>query len=215
MKHIKTFKQINEAIISYDHGNINNFIDTLRNRITDMSGISLESFKELAMDYDVEVVDYDTFYNELPESSKKGAPPKGDPRAPIFGLFNPKTYNIRIVVQVPSINVMILPFLIHIIKHENIHKGQTSRSKVDYILPDANDKKSYFSDRNEIMAFSQSISDLLINMDGGRTIEECMSKLKYNELYQTIKKNVDQNVLKRYHKYIYLYLEMEFDKKNG
>ena len=109
---------------------------------------------------------------------------------------------------------MILPFLIHIIKHENIHKGQTSRSKIDYILPDANDKKSYFSDRNEIMAFSQSISDLLINMDRCRTIEECMSKLKYNELYQTIKKNVDQNVLKRYHKYIYLYLEMEFGKKS-
>ena len=64
------------------------------------------------------------------------------------------------------------------------------------------------------MAFSQSIADLLINMDRGRDINDCLSKINKNPLYQDIKKYVDEKTLKRYHKYIYLYLEMEFEKRN-
>lgn len=214
MKHIKTFEQINEAIIDYDHSGLMECITEITNELARKRQLSLSELSNIGNKYNVEFVNYDTFFNDLPESAKSTAPPKDVMRAPIFGLLNVVTGNVRIVVQIPNVDLYILGFLTHMLKHENIHVDQNRRRNIEYVMVDPKDKKAYFSDKNEIMAFSHSIADLLINMDRGRDINDCLSKINKNPLYQDIKKYVDEKTLKRYHKYIYLYLEMEFEKRN-
>jgi hypothetical protein len=60
------------------------------------------------------------------------------------------------------------------------------------------------------MAFSHSIADQLISM-GAKNVEDILDMLKKVRLYQDIKKVVDEKILKRYHKYIYLYLQNELN----
>jgi hypothetical protein len=89
-----------------------------------------------------------------------------------------------------------------------VHVGQWSRRRVHQAGPNPMDRAAYFSNKDEIMAFSQSIADQLIAM-GARTPQEAIKQLSSLRLYLDIKRNVDSRTLKRYHKYIYLYLEEE------
>jgi hypothetical protein len=79
-------------------------------------------------------------------------------------------------------------------------------------LPEPKDKKKYFGDKDEVMAFSFSVAKEIISMfPTVRTPKEGFDKLIENprrfRLYGDIKQNTDEKTLKRYHKYIYLYLE--------
>ena len=71
-------------------------------------------------------------------------------------------------------------------------------------------KKEYFSNKEEIMAFSQSISDMLMKLNP-KNIKSALMLLNRNQLWNDIKEVVDKDVLQRYQKYIYLYLEKEFE----
>ena len=59
------------------------------------------------------------------------------------------------------------------------------------------------------MAFSHSMADQLFMSGRYNTPSEAMKGLNTLRLYDTIKKNVDEKTLKRYHKYTYQYLEKE------
>jgi hypothetical protein len=61
------------------------------------------------------------------------------------------------------------------------------------------------------MAFAQTISDMIMTFRP-KNIEEAKKELKFNHLWNDIKRNVDDKTKKRYLKYIYLYLEKELQK---
>jgi hypothetical protein len=209
MKHIKKF---NEAIIDWETDNIKSFYEESKSLIDEKKNITRDELNDIGKKYGVEVVDYDTFFSELPEEHKETAPPKG---VPVFGLVNRKTDKPRLVIQSNRIDNRILDQAYHYLKHENIHVGQISR-KSDHIkkgefMGDVSDKESYFADKDEIMAFAQTISDMIMNFKP-RNIEEAKLKLKMNPLWGDIKRNVDDKTKKRYLKYIYLYLEKELQK---
>lgn len=212
------FRKANEAIVDYKSDNIKNFynelVQTLEQRNDRQSGwgrneVFFKEVVEVGKKHDVDVVDYRTFYNELPQEDKSTAPPQ---HAPVFALVNPVNNKPRVVINVPSIDRRMLDHIYHMLKHENIHVGQIARKKVhDRGMVDPNSRKSYFSDKDEIMAFSQSIVDMLISQYKIKNYEDLRSKLRYNQLYSEIKRNVDTKTLNRYHKYIYLYLEKELE----
>jgi hypothetical protein len=78
-------------------------------------------------------------------------------------------------------------------------------------MGDVSDKGSYFADKDEIMAFAQTISDMIMTFRP-KNIEEAKKELKFNHLWNDIKRSIDDKTKKRYLKYIYLYLEKEFEK---
>lgn len=165
---------------------------------------------------DIDVVDYETFYNELSSDKKReDAPPKS---IPLFGLVNEFTNNPRLVLNIPFVTKKDIDFAYHMLKHENIHVVQKNRSGGRYgeYLGDIRDAKKYFSYKNEIMAFSQSIADILLMRypDEIRNIEDAMKSLDTVWIWNSVKRSVDEKTLKRYKKYIYLYLEMGIDKLN-
>lgn len=209
MKHIKKF---NEAIIDWETDNIKSFYEESKSLIDEKKYITRDELNDIGKKHGVEVVDYDTFFSELPEEHKETAPPKG---VPVFGLVNRKTDKPRLVIQSNRIDNRILDQAYHYLKHENIHVGQISR-KSDHIkkgefMGDVSDKESYFADKDEIMAFAQTISDMIMTFRP-KNIEEAKKELKFNHLWNDIKRNVDDKTKKRYLKYIYLYLEKELQK---
>lgn len=212
------FRKTNEAIVDYHSENIDNFyqeiVEILNQRLNvgrqsgwGRSEIFFDQIVEIGKKNDVDVVDYRTFYNELPEHDKRTAPPQG---VPCFALVNPNNHKPRVVINVPSIDRRMLDHIYHMLKHENIHVGQIARKKI--IRPrmiNPNDRKAYFSDKDEVMAFSQSIVDMLMSQHNIQNYEQLKARLKYNQLYNDIKRSVDTKTLNRYHKYIYLYFEKE------
>lgn len=231
MKHIRKF---NESIIDYKSENIDNFY----NQVKELRPITFERIVEIGKQNGVEVVDYDTFYNELPERDKPTAPPREG--VPVFALANDETGRPRVVFgdmftkedapppppppgmrlrpgMMPPpgpmpITMREIDHIYHMLKHENIHlKQQAKRVGYTKPMPDPKERGAYFADTDEIMAFSQSIVDMIINMvPRVRSLKDGIKKLKDNRLYKDVKRNVSPEVLKRYHKYIYMYLEKEF-----
>jgi hypothetical protein len=209
---MKYLKKFNEAIIDWETDNIKSFYEESKSLIDEKKYISRSELNDIGKKQGVEVVDYDTFFSELPESHKETSPPEG---IPVFGLVNRKTDKPRLVIQSDKIDNRILDQAYHYLKHENIHVGQISR-KSDHIkkgefMGDVSDKESYFADKDEVMAFAQTISDMIMNFKP-RNIEEAKKELKFNHLWNDIKRNIDDKTKKRYLKYIYLYLEKEFEK---
>jgi hypothetical protein len=129
-----------------------------------------------------------------------------------FALVNPDTKIARGVFNVKEVDKRLLDYIYHMLKHENIHIGQSSKRSNDGDIGGMNpiDKKSYFSNKDEIMAFSQSISDMLMDLNP-KDIKSALSSLPRNPIWMDIKKVVDKDVLNRYKKYIYLYLQQEFN----
>lgn len=226
MKHIKKF---NEAIVDWETDNIKQFyqscLDVLEHgsQPRDIFGrstgkINFETIKRIGEENDIEVVDYVTFISELPtEQLKKDAPKKGE--IPLFGLVNPVTHKARLVIQIPDLRIPHLKFLYHMLKHENVHVGQKDRKvnkNYGEYLGDIKNLKAYFSNKDEVMAFSQSISDMLMDempfVGKPKDIEDAFKRINHLPLWNSIKSNVDSETLKRYRKYIYLYLEREFEK---
>jgi hypothetical protein len=209
---MKYLKKFNEAIIDWETDNIKSFYEESKSLIDEKKYITRDELNDIGKKHGVEVVDYDTFFSELPEEHKETAPTKG---VPVFGLVNRKTDKPRLVIQSNRIDNRILDQAYHYLKHENIHVGQISR-KSDHIkkgefMGDVSDKESYFADKDEIMAFAQTISDMIMTFRP-KNIEEAKKELKFNHLWNDIKRNVDDKTKKRYLKYIYLYLEKELQK---
>jgi hypothetical protein len=172
--------------------------------------IELNDIKSIGEHNGIEIVTYDEFLDELPEESKHTAPPR---QAGLFALVNPETGGPRVVISVPRIGKREIDHIFHMLKHEAIHIGQYSRrpDDIDTSLIDPKDSGVYFSNKDEVMAFSHSIADMLISSGRYDNAEDAMLDLNTVRLYSTIKKSVDENTLKRYHKYIYMYLQNELN----
>lgn len=171
-----------------------------------------------------EVLDYDEFYNNLKEEDKKTAPPRHG--APFFAYFDPDL-NKPTFVYVDRRNPMIefMPdfkdILNDIISHEMIHAGQLSKMKdgVNYTLPDPKVMSDYFSNKEEIMAFSWNLANSLKSKANNfKSANELLKSERFpgqiSQLWRDIKRNVSDKILNRYRKYIYLYL-VELYKKEG
>lgn len=103
-----------------------------------------------------------------------------------------------------------------IIGHENVHAEQTRRrGNIEFSLPSPTDRKNYFSNKEEIMAFSFTIANELHR--GSSNLQLAMNQKGFGgqsgALWSEIKKYCDVDVLKRYRKYIYLYLEKMYEDK--
>ena len=197
-----------EAIIDWRSQELEDFEEAV---LSARLPISTEEFAEIGAQFGIEVVDYETFYDELSDVHKETAPPKG---VPAFATVNADTMRPRVIVSAPRVDHRLLDYIFHMLKHEMVHVGQWSRRAVQRAnITDPTDRKAYFSDKDEIMAFSQSVVDQMIKM-GARSISQGMGLLPQIRLYLDIRRVVDQSVLKRYHKYIYLYLEQELEINN-
>ncbi len=205
MKHLKPFN-IFEAVIMptpiEDNAQVNSF----------------ESAVEFGQRNDFDVVDYDEFYNSLSEENKKTAPPRRG--VPFFALFNPIRIKAMFVLADPNAARFIPNFkeiMLDIIGHERVHAEQSLRKgQIDYKLPSPLDRKVYFSNKEEVMAFSFTIANELSRVV--RSKEEGMEKLQRGiggqsgHLWADIKRFCDEKTINRYRKYIYLYLDKIFNK---
>jgi hypothetical protein len=205
MKHLKDFKLF-EAVIMPPKIESNSMVN------------SFESAIEYGIQNDFDVVEYDEFYNSLGEGDKRTAPPRrGGP--PFFALFHPIRKKPMFVVCDRNV-FMFMPMkeiINDIIGHEKIHAEQTlRRGGIEFALPSPTDRKAYFSNKEEIMAFAWTIANDLSKVS--RSIEEGMTKLdkgfpgQGSQLWGGIKRVCDEKVIKRYRKYIYMYLDKIFNK---
>jgi hypothetical protein len=211
MKYIKNFRMF-EAVIMPQKIDSDSIVN------------SFESLVSYGEENGFDVVDYNGFYNSLPEADKKTAPPK---HIPFFALFHPVNKRPMFVLVEPNI-IRIIPnfkeVVDDIIGHERIH-GEQSRRKgdVEYSLPSPTDKKAYFSNKEEIMAFSWTIANGLSKRK--RDLESAMKSLdepvvihmmpeQHKMLWLDIRMYCDEKTIKRYRKYIYLYLENIFNEKS-
>lgn len=203
-----------EGVVNYESDNIKNFYEELSKC---KGQIPFDQVLRIGEKNDIEVLNYDQFYKTLSGEDLKAAPPKG--QIPFFALLSPKSNKIQLVLQVKAIDKNMLQHIYHIMKHENVHLGQYNRKKIKTRLPLAEpmDRSKYFSNNkgesNEIMAHSQSIVDMIMTQENPKTMKQAISLLRRNGLYNNIKNEVSIDVLQKYKKYIYLYLEKEFDKK--
>lgn len=165
MRHLIPFEKINEAIIDWEADNIKAFYDEAMSALFDKVSLTREELADIGAHHDIEVVDYDTFYNELPsDEQRRTAPPRG---VPFFALVNETTRKVRIVMNAPSAGEEAINFIYHMVKHENVHIGQlkaTSAKGHERALGgmDVTDMNKYFSNKDEVMAFSQSVVDMVM-----------------------------------------------------
>lgn len=205
MKYVKKF---NEAIVDFRSDDIDNLMQEIKE--SPNSSFKLEDLTKMGSKYNIEIVDYDTFLDDLPERDKSTAPPR---HAPFFGLVNPVTGKPRIVLnmgsQVPKHFFSQVP-IGDILKHEQIHVGQQSKRDIEKPMVEPKNRKEYFSDKDEVMAFAFSIAkEIVSSYPKADTPRKAFDKLQRNgtRLYDDIRREVDGTILKRYNKYIYLYLE--------
>lgn len=214
---MKYLKKFNEAIIDWKSDNLEQFIKDGKDFFKDSKKIPIGKLKEIGDKHDVEVVPYSTFYKELPtDKMRKDAPPSYGNMG-IFGLVNPVTNKMRVVTfdSVNELDESSFMFIAHMLKHENIHIKQRNRRpdniSAEY-LGDVRDKSAYFSNKDEIMAFSQSLADIAVNNGGAKDIKDGFKIIQYHDLWKDITRSVNDKVLKKYKKYIYLYLEKELEQ---
>ena len=182
---------------------------------------SFESAKKFGESNGFDVVNYDEFYNSLGDGDKKTAPPKHG--VPFFALFNPVTRKPMFVLVDENAARFIPNFkdiMLDIIGHERVHAEQSLRKgQIDYKLPSPLDRKSYFSNKEEVMAFSFTIANELAKFT--TNVERGMEKLQKGiggqagHLWFDIKKYCDEKTINRYRKYIYMYLDKIFNKEES
>jgi len=225
MIHIRRF---NENIIDFNTDNVKSFKKELFKELKKKGaghgyfgppkGLNLQELKKIGDKYDIEVVDYETFFRELPTKEDQKTAPRKHGGPPAFALVNPTTHKARVVLIAPKVDIGIGEMICHMLTHENIHIQQFAKIKAkkgkldDYdVAPGSpNDRKKYFSDKKEVMAFSHSIVDMLVNQQGCETFEECIKKLDRNPIWGDIRRSCDKDIQNRYKKYIYQYLKKEF-----
>jgi hypothetical protein len=201
-----------EAVISSSKSKP--FLKELFDYFAQKDTISFADLAIMAYGYGIEVVDYETFYEELPELWRKGnIPHKG---IKIFGLANPVTKKPRLVITIDPIEKKDYNYISIVVSHEFVHSGQMNRMKPGaiYIPPKTvYDLNVYYSDKQEIMAWSKTIVDDVMKTFKPSSFEEAMEILPKGHYYKRIKdvfKN-DPKIWNKYLKNIYNYFKMEFE----
>ena len=209
------WNRLNEAVIPWEsHDGLREFYNgvieliTLYTNRANVDYLEIDDLKAIGDNNGIEIVTYDEFLDELPDEAKHTAPPR---QAGLFALVNPNTGGPRVVVAIPRIDKRAIDYIYHMLKHEVIHIEQFNRrpDDIDHSLPDPSNQPEYFSNKDEVMAFSHSIADMLISSGRYEDVASAMNSLHTIKLYNMIKKNVDSKTLKRYQKYIYMYLNNE------
>lgn len=207
MKYLKSFK-IYELVIIPDKVDV------------DMPINNLNDLKEYGKANKFDVVEYDEFYNSLGDSDKKTVPPRYG--VPFFALFHPVNKRPMFVIcDKMSIRMRFFKEVLNdIIGHEKIHGEQNSRrGGLTFNLPNPNIEKEYFSNKDEIMAFSWTIAQDLSRESS--SFEEAIKQLdivkfrpkQYQLLWEKIKRKCDKDVVNKYRKNIYNYLKEIFKQK--
>jgi hypothetical protein len=215
MKYIKPFRTYESVIVPDKTG-------------SDMQIRNIDDLKEYGNRNDFDVVEYDEFYDSLSDEDKKTAPPKPSFLSigpPFFALFHPT--NKRPMFVICDKMAIKMPFFKEvvndIISHEKVHGEQNlRRGKLTFKLPNPNIEKEYFSNKDEIMAFSWTIAqeisristsfeEAIKQLDNPRFVRNAPPK-QYIRLWDTIKTKCDPVVVNRYRRNIYNYLQELFNK---
>jgi hypothetical protein len=204
----KEWTQVSEAIIDWRTDEL----EDLESRLREINRpISREQFAQIVSEYGIDVLDYDTFYDNLADENKAGAPPR---QAGLFALFNPNSRRPQLVVSLPYLPPPAIAHALHMIKHEIIHSHQAAR-RPEHLTTggwNVHNKKEYFSNKDEVMAFSHSVADELLSR-GYRTPTDAIHNLDKSMLWKSIRRaNPTEDTLNRYRKYIYLYLTQELNR---
>jgi len=98
-------------------------------------------------------------------------------------------------------------------RHESIHVTQVHRRKIEVPSIDINNPKDYYSQKDEVMAFSRSIVDEITENGSDPMKSESMieKRLRRSQLWSQISRVVDPSIKNRYMKYIYLYAKEDID----
>lgn len=186
------------------------------------------------------VISYEDFMKAIPKEAQSKIPSKSDivsSGQPFFGFYDTANKQAYFVCLYPP--EMILSQIPEIakdaIRHELIHDEQINRMQSNnYTLIDNNpsflDKKDlYFSTTEEIMALSFSIANWVKRSNEFTNAKDATNAIIHNvgkyiqnqrnmEMYmaantwRSIANVCDESVLKKYKKYIYLYLEHFFNE---
>ncbi len=167
-----------------------------------------------------DVVEYDEFYDSLNDVDKKTAPPNNG-KVPFFALFNPVRKKPMFVICVKKIIQMIPNFkeiVDDIIGHEKVHASQAKRMKTNYVLPNPTIRKEYLSNKEEVMAYSWTIANDLFRICDDiniafKELDKGKTPGQFRQVWNDIKDNCDEKTIKRYRKYIYMYLEKMYQVK--
>ena len=170
---------------------------------------SFEDLVKYGNQNNFDVVDYKDFYDSLSDIDKTTAPPRG---VPFFALFHPQRKKPMFVLNNPMIATWpnFKTIVDDIIRHELIHAEQTRRrGELEFALPSPTEQKKYFSNKEEIMAFSWTIANDISKES--RTLNDAIKRLDdrlfdKGQMWATITRVCDTDVIKRYRKYIYMYL---------
>jgi hypothetical protein len=221
---IKEMMGINEAVINPKTENINNFIDELYLHFDDNGKpIPFDDFILMGKKYNVDIIKLNDYKNNLPSDDKNLPSPSDEDmlRMPMFGYVDPRTNRITMVFS-NNVTHFILQFLFffkQILKHEGVHLGQAGRrpsQTTGEYFGDVMDRKKYFENKDEIMAFANTLVNNFIVFKKPKTLEDAKRIMKKylrdreDRMWSDIKNSVDNETLKKYLKYIYLYLEQEF-----
>lgn len=190
---------------------------------------SLSDVVEFGDTIGVDVVEYDEFYNSLNDADKETAPSRrpvnGRMPPPFFALYHRERQKPMFVFN----DIEVLRFIPNfgeifsdIIKHEFIHAEQGNRREIVFNLPDPTDVANYFSDKDEVMAMSYSMANMILKVNRGnlsdsiQDVKDYKNTLlghgKYSDripevnMFKDMESNVDRKTFKKYIKYIYMYL---------
>lgn len=201
---ILSFRKFNEAIINPQ--DFTEMIKDFNEQFIKKRMLTIEESNDITSKYGVEFITYDQFLSNLSIEEKKGAPSR---HTEIFGYVNGPIINIVLGTHKRGIEMFDIGMIVHMARHESIHVAQVKRKKNEIPVINIKDEKEYYSNKEEVMAFSRSIVDM-ITMDGRYPIKdkgELLRGLSRCQLWKMISKLVDENIKNRYLKYIYLYMK--------
>ena len=208
-KFIMTYESfVNENIIkNFD------FTEMIRDltEVLTKKRISVEEANLITNKYNVYFKRYSEWYSTLKEKDKQGAPPAN---VPFFGYVgDDAVINIVIGRYVDLISLDQIGFIVHMCRHESIHVTQVHRRKIEVPSIDINNPKDYYSQKDEVMAFSRSIVDEITENGSDPMKSESMieKRLRRSQLWSQISRVVDPSIKNRYMKYIYLYAKEDID----
>lgn len=219
---IKNFNSfINEAIINPIEINYHTLSGLVGTNLTRTELV--DAINNILNSQGIYFLNYDSFYANLSESEKRGAPPRMAKAGPgiKFAYFDTANNRMTIVYDDDRFNPIEGAFLndpryeafIHslskIIRHENVHMQQhTKHPRTE--LPNAMNPKAYFGNQDEIMAHARTAADEIKHLPISQ-IKKILSGDKEPPMTslgmyrRTFRK--DDPEYKKFLKYLYLYLE--------
>jgi hypothetical protein len=213
---IKRFDRfLSESVISVDLMDFEKDLKGLLDREK-----TIDDFRKVCSDHNIILKMGDEFYSKLTPEEKRNAPPQF---APLFATLDKETNKAILVVNNRDMeknmkgsvsNFVHYNFneIMKAMRHEHVHVGQVSRKGGRWDSSNGvSDEKSYFSNKDEVMAFARTVSDEVMSQKP-KSLEIAVGMIRRSGTWNRISKIVDENTRNRYKKYVYSYLEKDFEK---